>query len=471
MKFKEHVIVTAKISLDAMPLHRDLRLPVDYSGRVIAELVLCRLFVEKDAPNQGCAVEAEMFDDGRRWRIVLDTDRRWSDGHPLCAQDVVDAATHALVGRSNSAALFLSDSDAHLRDSPPARAVSDDTVEFCFDRPVAFAPALLSLPAFAPLRRSADGDYAPVLGGYTVARWDTDVVALERRSEPLPTDALDMVRFEHVPLAAEAVRRFRAGELDATSPTGLGVAEVAELHTHPGAVREPVDIFGSLDFGRRAPRSWLTSAAARRAVSAVFDRARLETVTAGLAESWRWPTSDVLGAGAPSGPLTDDGDQRCAVEGIVGPLDIAYSVFDPNAEIAEEVAAQLRGGFGVEIITRRLSFDEYVRASATRDFCLLYSLTTPAFSHPAGSLSDWRSTGRTARRSGLADPVLDAALDAAEACPDPGEAWCLWARASERWCTLLPKIPLIRVRAWYVRGGCLSGLTLSRAGLMCLGPG
>jgi ABC-type oligopeptide transport system substrate-binding subunit len=119
---------------------------------------------------------------------------------------------------------------------------------------------------------------------------------------------------------------------------------------------------------------------------------------------------------------------------------------------------------GVEVVTRRLSFAEYVRASASRDFCLLYSLTTPAFSHPAGSFSDWRSTGRAARRSGLADPVLDAALDAAESCPQPEEA-------SDRWCTLLPKIPLIRVRAWYLRGGCLSGLAVSRAGLMCLGAG
>lgn len=444
---------------------------MDYSGRVVAESVLRRLFAESDAPTQGCAVGAQMFDDGRRWRIVLDTDLRWSDGNPLRAEDVVEAAAHALVGRSNSAVLFLGDADSTSGDGVPVRAVSADTVEFRFGRPVAFAPALLSLPAFAPLRRGHDGVGAPVLGDYTVAHWDTDVVVLERRPGLQHGGALDSLRFEHVPLAAEAVRLFRAGELDATAPTGFGVAEVAELTAHPSAVRQPVDIFGTLDLGRRAPRSWLVSAAARRGVSAVLDRARLETVTAGLAEPWRWPSAEALGEGAPDGTPSDEGDQRRAREGILGPLDIAYSAFDPNAEIAEEVAEQLRVALGAEVVTRRLSFDEYVQASATRDFCLLYSLTTPAFSHPAGSFSDWRSTGRAARRSGLADPVLDAALDAAESCPGPGEAARLWARASDRWCTLLPKIPLVRVRAWYLRGGCLSGLAVSRAGLMCLGAG
>ncbi|MEU4799670.1 ABC transporter substrate-binding protein [Streptomyces sp. NPDC023327] len=471
MKSMEQTITTARISLDAMPLHRDVRLPVDYSGRLIAESVLRRLFTEDDVPAQGCAVGAEMLDDGRRWRIALDSDLRWSDGNPLRAEDVVEAADHALTSRSNSAALFLGDTAAG--NDVPVRALRADTVEFRFGRPVAFAPALLSLPAFAPLRRGPDGVGAPALGDYTVADWDTDAVVLDRRPELRHADALDSVRFEHVPLAAEAVRLFRSGELDATSPTGFGVAEVTELTAHPGAVRQPVDIFGSLDLGRRAPRPWLRSAAARRGVSAVLDRARLETVTAGLAEPWRWPSIEALGEGAPDaipseeGAQPEEGAQRPAGE--AGPIEIAYSAFDPNAEIAEEVAAQLRAALGAEVVTRQLSFDAYVKASVTRDFCLLYSLTTPAFSHPAGSLSDWRSTGRAARRSGLADPVLDAALDAAESCPEPGEAARLWARASDRWCALLPKIPLVRVRAWYLRGRRLSGLTVSRAGLMYLG--
>lgn len=411
-----------------------------------------------------------MLDGGSRWRIALDTDRSWSDGRPLLAQEVADAVVHALARGSSAATHFLSGPDADSGKARPVRVVGADTVEFSFVRPVAFASALLSLPAFAPMRRSSYGHRAPVLGDCAVTHWDAEVVALERRTGSSSHGAFDAMRFEHVPLAADAVRRFHEGDLDATSPTGFGVAEVAELEGHPGAVHKPVEIFGSLDLGRQAPRAWLASAEARRSVSAVLDRNRLGTVTAGLAESWRWPIIDALGAGAPDG-FADDSVQRCAALGVDGPLDIAYSAFDPNAEIAEEVAAQLRAALGIEVRTRELSFDAYVRASTTRDFCLLYSLTTPAFSHPAGSLSDWHSTGRAARRSGLRDPVLDTALDAAESCHDPAEADRLWACASNRWCTLLPKIPLVRVRAWYLRGGCLSGLEVSQAGLLRLEAG
>jgi ABC-type transport system substrate-binding protein len=102
---------------------------------------------------------------------------------------------------------------------------------------------------------------------------------------------------------------------------------------------------------------------------------------------------------------------------------------------------------------------------------MLYSLTTPAFAHPAGSLSNWRSTGPAGRRGGLADPVLDRALDAAEGCLDLAAADALWARAADRWCELMPRIPLVRIQAFYLRGGRLPGLSVNRAGLMSFTSG
>jgi ABC-type transport system substrate-binding protein len=461
------MINAARISLDAMPLHRDTHLPVDYSGRLIAEAVLCRLFTE-DGP--GCATEAECLDDGRRWSVRLDPARRWSDGRILNAQDVAAAVPHALNHHSQGAAIFLSAEDGG---GPPVRVADGDSVEFRFDRPVGFAPAFLSLPAFAPRRTGTDGAGRAVsLGGHLVSRWDTDRVELARNPwADLPPGSPDEVHYVHLPRAADAVRGFLAGELDATSPTGLGVAEVAALRGHAVAVSTPIGILGTLDLGRRAPRAWLASADARRCVSAVLDRARLESVAAGLAEPWRWPGAEPLGAGAPHGAADDAATAAQAARGVDGPLDIAYSAFDPNAEIAAELANQLGRTLGVEVNTTRLSFAQYVHAVGSHDHCMLYSLTTPAFAHPAGSLSDWRSTGRAARRGGLADPVLDRALDAAEGCLDPAAASALWVRVADRWCELMPRIPLVRIRAFYLRGGRLPGLSVNRAGLMSFTSG
>ncbi|HEX9334659.1 MAG TPA: hypothetical protein VF892_02190, partial [Pseudonocardiaceae bacterium] len=129
------------------------------------------------------------------------------------------------------------------------------------------------------------------------------------------------------------------------------------------------------------------------------------------------------------------------------------------------VADMLRRELGVEVRTTRLSFDDYVRAAMSMDFCLLYSLTTPGYPHPAASLSDWRSVGRAASRLGLADRELDTRLDAAEAAPDV-ECAPLWEHVVDRWCELLPKIPLVRVQAWLLRGSGLRGLEVTTSGLM-----
>lgn len=268
--------------------------------------------------------------------------------------------------------------------------------------------------------------------------------------------------------AAETVRRYDTGELDATSPTGLGVEQVRALHGRPDVVRAPIDIFGSLDFGRRTPRWWRAAAAARRALSGLLDRDRLEESTSGLVRAWRWPGAAALGAGAAAGPTDDRNLELLRRDGDT--LDIAYADFAPNAELALELSRQLEAALGVRVTTTRLSFPDYVRATVSRNYCLLYSLTLPSFGHPAGSLSDWRSTGPAARRSGFSDPVLDSFLDAAERCPDPDVATALWTRVTARWCELLPRIPLVRVQAVFLRGDRLRRLTVTGGGLLACTP-
>jgi len=455
------VSTAARISLDALPLVRELHVPVDYSGRLIAELVTRRLFCPETADGSGgCAVAAECFDDGRRWRVQLDGRHHWSDGRPVLARAVVAGTERSLASRSNGVSLFLA---TEAGAGAAVRAVREDVVEFRFRRPVGFAPALLSLPAFAPYATGIGADGAAVSAGdYAVGEWAADRVVLRRQDSA--TTGPDELRLLHVPTAAEAVARYAAGELEATSPTGFGVAQIDALAGHPDLVGKPIDIFGSLDLGRRAPGGWLASAALRRTVSGVLERAVLEKHTRGLVLPWRWPGPDALGAGAPEGQVRG-ADRDAARRAVSEPLDIAFADFDPNAEVVDAVADMLRRELGVEVRTTRLSFDEYVRASMRMDFCLLYSLTTPGYPHPAASLSDWRSSGRAASRLGLADPELDTRLDASEAAPDVASA-PLWERVVDRWCELLPKIPLVRVQAWLLRGSGLRALEVTTSGLM-----
>ncbi|MCH6161599.1 ABC transporter substrate-binding protein [Streptomyces marispadix] len=460
-------------ALDAMPLIRDLHLPVDYSARFVAEGVLLPLLPSDETPApaaQGpapaqdthdaqvpvrCAESVTSYDGGRRWRVRLDGRLRWSDGAPLRAEDAVRGAEHALRRGSNTAVTFLD----HSGSRPPAVEVGTRTVEYRFGRPVAFARQLFSTPDFAPLRQGRTAVLGnPSLGPYCVSRWERERITLARnpywkglRQGP---GAIDFVLVRE---AGDAVDRYLAGELDMTATTGFGVREVARCAGRGDMAGGPIPVYASLDFGRRAG-GFAGRPALRRALSALLDRTALEGGTNGLLLPWAPPAHERHDA---SGVTL--ASLRQAVR---GGLEIAYSDFAPNAEAAEVLAARLRDALAVPVETVELSYDAYVRASSDRDFSLLYSLTSPFFDHPAGSLSFWRSSGRAARQNAFADAEFDRLLDLAEGCEDPSRADELWRQAEARWWWTVPKIPLAQVQARFLRSPRLAGPPLSPAGLL-----
>ncbi|NLU71710.1 hypothetical protein HCC61_03240 [Streptomyces sp. HNM0575] len=437
-----------------MPLIRDLHLPVDYSARFIAEGVLLPLVSAGDAEG-GSAEALTSHEDGRLWRVRLDGRLRWSDGTPLRAKDAVRGIGHALRRGSNTARTFMD----HSGGAPPAAEVGPLTVEYRFSRPVAFARQLFSTPDFAPLHPDRKGVLGnPALGPYCVRRWEKERIALVRnphwKREESGPEKLDFVLVRR---AEDAITRYLSGELDMTATTGFGVPEVARCTGRKDAVGRPISVFASLDFGGRAP-GFVGRPGLRRALSRLIDRAALERCTHGLLLPWSPGAHERHGT-----PVAGHSALRRATH---HGLEIAYSDFAPNAEAAEELARQLRDALCVPVDAVRLSYDTYVRASADRDFCLLYSLTSPFFDHPAGTLSFWRSTGRAARQNAFADAEFDRLLDLAEGCAYPEQAAERWRDAEARWWWTVPKIPLAQVRAQYLRSPRLGGPPLSGSGLL-----
>ncbi|WP_432134358.1 MULTISPECIES: ABC transporter substrate-binding protein [unclassified Streptomyces] len=445
---------TIAFALDAMPLTRDLHLPVDYSARFIAEGVLAPLFASGSAVNS--AVEASPREGGARWQVRLDEGLRWSDGAPLRAVDAVRGIAHALKRGSNAATTFLD----HSGKAAPVVAIDERTVEYRFRRPITFAPELMSIPDFAPRRRTEGKGLSGgvALGPFAVERWQDREIVLRRNPhweqvDPCP----DELRFTCIAEPEEAVRSYLSGAIDMTATTGFGVKQAAEFAEHPHGVRRPIAVHGSLDFGRRA-QGFLHAPQARRALAGLIDRAALSSATQALTRPWLPST----GVWESVSPADRDALRRAAKDG----LDIAYSAFAPNAEAVTELASQLGASLGVAVTTTELTFAQYVRASADRDFCLLYALTSPVFDHPAGSLSFWRSTGRAARQSAFADERFDELLDLAEVCEDPTEAAQRWRAAEERWWWTVPKIPLVQVCAWFLCSPGLAGARISVDGLL-----
>jgi hypothetical protein len=473
------------VALDAMPLGNDYRWPADYSAQIVAQALLRPLFAVADNADNadddgngvrpGAARAATAFDDGRRWRVHLDDTLRWSDGRPLTAHDCVAAADGVLRRPRTSAGRWLRDGAVH----PAVRAVDEHTVEYRFARPIGFAPALLTLPQFAPARPRTP---AATLGSHRLESRSERHLLL-RRTPATRGRGADTILFRCIDTMSEALAAYAADEIDITPTTSMSPTELDALSGHPDLVSRDIDIFGSLEFGALAgglsagPSGGPSVPAVhRRCVAALIDRERLVHRLGGLARPWSSPLDAWERPPAESQWGRPSAAEMSALAAALpAHLTIAYARFAPNDEVVGEICAQLGDALGRPCTPVPLSFDDYVRAIISGQHALLYTLTTADFPHPAALLSPWHSAGGAAARAGHADPVLDALIEAAEAADgdgdgrDGGAAGPLWRAAADRWRELPPRVPLLRVRSHFLRKPQLDWLRVNRSGLLDFG--
>ncbi|MGC4804651.1 ABC transporter substrate-binding protein [Micromonospora sp. DT233] len=439
-----------------MPLSRTFHRPIDYDSRFVGEAVVRTLLTEADGPPvPRAARHAETLDDGRRLRVHLDTSLRWSDGEPLRAAHLVDT-----IG-------VRADSVERPVDFLPtgADAVDEGTVDIHFACPTVFAPALLTLPRLAPYR---DG---PVLGSHVPVHRAARSIRLARHPFAWDSpDRPDELIFRAFASFREALDAFEAGTLDVTPTLGFNQAGIDAFRDHPRLTSRDLALFGSLEFGRRAG-ALRESPATRRALSGLLDRDDLVASLSDLLSPWRQQVDPWSGA-----PLSDDppGGRSTATvheldelrSALTAAPELAYADFAPNGGVVEAVCRQVEAQLGVRLAPRPLSFPQYVRAAATGEHDLLYTLTTADFPDPAALLTPWRSSSPAARRAGLADQELDRLIGVAAGCLSVEQRHAAWRAANQRWLELMPRIPLVRARSHVLCSERVGALALSGSGFV-----
>ncbi|WP_327279287.1 ABC transporter substrate-binding protein [Streptomyces sp. NBC_00597] len=457
-------------ALDSMPLNSDSHWPADYDARFVGEALLGALSVEAGdgSLRTGSALAVERFDGGRRWRVTLDGEAAWSDGLPLSAEHAL-ASVRTVLARPRSPLARLLYPELPTE---PAVQVAADVVDYRFARPVSYVPSLLTLPQFAPSRESGTGADAPVLGPYEITGRGEDGIRMSLRDRAADERAGNRPReleFRVFARTREALDALRRGEIDVSPTTSFSVQDVFDCAGVDGFQSRPISIFGSLEFGgssgnlNRRPEL-------RRALGFAVDRERIAERCPGLVIPFLYqtaPWSAVPPSSKTRRPTSREIDELRRELG--GSLEIGYADFTPNDVIVRAVCDQLQEIFGITAVPRPLSYRAYVRSALSRDYSLLYTLTTADFPHPASLLTPWYSTGAVAKRLGFADAGLDALLDAASEETDPGAQAGRWAAADRRWSELMPRIPLIQVRAHCLSSGRLTGARLNSSGLIDFG--
>ncbi|MER6611320.1 hypothetical protein ABT282_36970 [Streptomyces sp. NPDC000927] len=197
------------LALDAVPLGDDLRRPVDYDARLVAEAcvgTLCQEAPGEPDPQPHAALGLRPLNGGLRWRLAPDPQARWSNGLPLLP-------THVVAGIRDAAAK---------------------------DR---------QLGRF--LRPGCDA----VLGPYAPAGTDpSGGPRLVRHEHTGPEGLPDELRFPVFKDLAGAVSAYRVGTIDAPPTTSFAIPDAVLLADAPDLMARPVALFASLEFGRRCRR-------------------------------------------------------------------------------------------------------------------------------------------------------------------------------------------------------------------------
>ncbi len=306
-------------------------------------------------------------------------------------------------------------------------------------------------------------------GPFTLANWfRQDVIELEKNPNywDAPRPYLDGLTLRTSADTTQRLNSITTGGADLASDSNWSTLATAE---DAGTAVEVVPMGGGQYLGMNHRRAPFDDPRARRAVSLAVDPEAMNlTVYNGegvvpdtlFLEDSRWYSDIPLG-----GHDTEAAQQlfdELAAEG--KPVSFTFTTFPTveNKAVAETTQAQLRAFDNVEVEVEVLDFPAAFARFGTRDFdMMVHGVTIQDPDHSLWSSFHSASEGNIV---GIADPDLDAALDAGRVGPTVDEREAAYAVVQERLAELIPG-------AWYVRpapavliGDDMHGVRLSGLG-------
>ena len=423
-----------RVALEAEPATLDPFATLDaVSGRVLGAVVeglLC-------APDGGAVIDCvaaahTVDDDGRTWRFTLDGARRFSDGAPVTAADVV-ASLRAARGEGHAAGPL-----GGVLDDATAIEASGDAIVVRFAAARATRARDLTLVPVVPAAQLGQPSLAtaPIgTGPLRVAAWERGrALTLARVPGARRTAAAAAIELVLTADRADAVRRLVAGELDVVGqvPIDQAIATTAE---HPGLARFRYTQAAYLAAIYNTRRLTLP---VRRALTRVLDRD-------GVARAFLGGARTLTGPYLPGSPGHDpsvaaEPFDRAAARALLGGAVPRVELLVPagsttSARIADVWAADARGTIDLRVVA--LPFAELLGRLAAGDFdAAITSMSAgPDVDLAARLASD---APRDQAWSGLADPALDALLAEEQRTAEPARRAALQRQIHRRVAELAP---------------------------------
>ncbi|WNV73911.1 ABC transporter substrate-binding protein [Geodermatophilus sp. DSM 44513] len=466
-------------------------------------------------------------DGGATWTFTLREGVRFETGQPITSRDVKygierSFASDVVVGGPTRVVELLDDpADPYAgpwQDETPGRlglasvdTPDDRTITFRLRSPQPDFPYVMALPSSGPvpidLDTGADYGLDPVSSGpYAVAtRDDVTGIVLERNPQWDPaTDGVRTALPDRVVVRTgltglQRDQALLAGSADVdVSGTGIQAPTTARLGQDGGAevpLTDRVDeVAGSVVRLLALPTDVapFDDASCRAAVAAAVDRAAVQEALGGPTEAV--PTARLWPQGVEGGPDgADPGPDVAAAEAALaacgrpeGFRTVLATADGPNSvAVAERVAGQL-AAVGVEVEVRPLDAASFyatevgnpdrVRDNGIGMVLASWTADVPTPGSFLVPLVDGRSISAVGNTNfaRLADPAVDALIDAARTAPDPEAARTAWREVATAATATGAYVPLAESRVQLLAGqrlrngvvmGPYTGYDLATAGV------
>lgn len=415
----------------------------------------------------GLAEHWEASPDGLAWTFTLRPDLRWSDGHPLSAEDIawsalrlVDPAqSFAILGDfqnvTNARAITLGDAPA---DTLGVDVLDDRRIRFRLDQPLGLFPILMR--EFYPFPRhviEAVGDdwVRPQnwvsAGAYTVRAISQVDMYLARNPNYYGADQVRIpeIHVQAIRDDATRVRMFRADEVDiADNPPGNQIEFLrAQLGSQFQSFDAPILRYLKLNHDR-AP---LNDLAFRTRLNQAVDRAFLaREVFSGTATPT--PRSVIIGA---SQEMARPAAAELEINRPDRPLEIRTTI-GVGERIAVSLADDWRQiGIETEILTSYPT-DLYQAVDAGEFDIAVSSFNRGLKTDPFFMLDPFAPDGFAANFNWQDDVFADL-MEAARREDDPQRRAALYGQADERLYTQAAITPLVHERAHWLIAGRVEG--------------
>lgn len=440
---------TLRVALDAEPATLDPFATLDAaSARVLSQVVEGLACPTADGGVEPCVARAwRVAPDGRTWRFTLDPHRRFADGAPITAADVLASLDASRgVGHPPGPLGFALD-DAVAITAPHA-----DQIELVVreDRPSRLRDlALVPIVPAAQLAAASLAERPIGSGPFAIADWVRgERIALARVDGAARRAGAARVELVVVADRADAIRQLIAGRLDVVAQVPAAEAVAAQAQ-HPTLVRfryrQPAALVAVINTRRPA----LADARTRRALVMTLDRAGVARAILGGAPTLNGPwLPDQPEADPALAPLPFDPSAAAALRPAPAPTLrlLVPAGSTASARIADIWAADARGAFALAV--EAVPFAELLARLAAGDFDLaITSLSAGPEVDPADRLSARAPTSQA--WSGLVDAELERWFDAWHRAVTADERLAA-ARAIERRVQMLAPLVYIAVD---VRGG------------------